>query len=286
MANSPLPLLTQDWFELCEGSDENEDISNCCLLGKILASKSLNQHAVSNILLVAKMTKQNAEFIGKRLGNLIGVEAMHEGLLLNRTYLRIKVEMDVTKPLPLGFFLQHNSSPGSEQMETWFVSREEGKNSPYGPNLQTSRAPRSSMPLEQVKHWVDEAEMRVQALSQGRSAVTRRVDSGGAEVGAPHSITAPNVVVPDVRDIHLGVSIGLADEEVIGPCGRAVLSDPHIEGGKLVTNESMIPGVVLGATGEAMETGPNLLSSSIAGPGPSYFVTEPSDQLIPLVEAQ
>ncbi|KAF5947497.1 hypothetical protein HYC85_013454 [Camellia sinensis] len=238
MVDSLLPLPTQDRFELCEGSDENEDISNRCLLGKILASKSLNQQAVSNILLdawrsrakleisswsensflfqfedledhrrvlaeapwsvmgnllvlqplsarvsasemvfhwspfwvqvhglpVAKMTKQNAEFIGKRLGNLIGVEAMHEGLLLNRSYLRIKMEIDVTKPLPLGFFLQHNSSSGSEQMETWvhykyekladfcydcgrighvnsvckFVSREEGKNSLYGPDLRNS----------------------------------------------------------------------------------------------------------------------------------------------------
>ncbi|KAI8006149.1 hypothetical protein LOK49_LG07G03245 [Camellia lanceoleosa] len=74
------------------------------------------------------------------------------------------------------------------------------------------------MPLEQVKHWVDEAEMRVQALLQRRSAVARRVDSGGAEVGAPHSVAGPNVVVPDVRDIPLGVSTGLVDEKVIGPC--------------------------------------------------------------------
>ncbi|KAI8032925.1 hypothetical protein LOK49_LG01G02685 [Camellia lanceoleosa] len=287
MADSPLPLLTQDRFELCEGSNENEDISNRCLLGKVLAAKPLNQQVVSNILLVAKMTKQNAEFIGKRLGNLIGVEAMHEGLLLNRSYLHIRVEMDVTKPLPLGFFLQHNSSPGSEQLETWvcykyekladfcydcgrvghvnsvckFVSRKEGKKSSYGPDLRTSRAPRLNMPLDQVKHWVDEAEIRVQALSQGRSVAAR-------------------------KDIPLGVSTSPADEVVIEPGGRAVLSDLHIEGGKVDTSESTIPRVVLGAMGEARETGPNLSSSRIAWPEPSYFVMEPSDQLIPLVEAQ
>ncbi|KAL7183558.1 hypothetical protein ACSBR2_025870 [Camellia fascicularis] len=291
MTDSLLPLSTQDRFELCEGSDENEDISNRCLLGKILASKSLNQQAVSNILSDAWRPRAKLE-ISSRSEN--------------------RMEMDVTKPLPLGFFLQYKSSYGSEQMETWvhykyekladfcydcgrighvnsmckFISREEGKNSPYGPDLRTSRAPRLNMPLEQFKHWVDEAEMRVQALSQERSAVVRRVDLGGAEVGAPHSTVAPNVVVHDVWDIPLGVSIGPIDEEVVGPGGRAVLSNLHIEGGKVATIESTIPGVALGATGEATETGPNLSSSSIVGPRPSYFVMEPSDQLIPLVEAQ
>ncbi|KAI8022776.1 hypothetical protein LOK49_LG03G00471 [Camellia lanceoleosa] len=68
---------------------------------------------------VAKMTRKNAQIIGQRQGNLIGVEALHEGLLLERSFLRLRVEMDVTKPLPLGFFLQANSSSPDTVHEVW-----------------------------------------------------------------------------------------------------------------------------------------------------------------------
>ncbi|GMQ06182.1 hypothetical protein CsSME_00050864 [Camellia sinensis var. sinensis] len=241
-----------DRFDLCEGVGENEDISDLCLIGQILVSKTLNKQAVSNILRsawrprealeispwwenvylfqfedhedrkrvlseapwsvmrsllvlqpflvsrsaaemefnwcsfwvqahgvpMAKMTSGNAEIISKRIGNLIGVEVMHDGLLLNRSFLRMRVELDVSKPLPLGFILQHNVALGQASKETWvqykyekltdfcydyrrighensmckFVSRDEGKKSGYGPQLRTSRAPNLNVPMEQMKH--------------------------------------------------------------------------------------------------------------------------------------
>ncbi|KAL7225189.1 hypothetical protein ACSBR1_020548 [Camellia fascicularis] len=47
----------------------------------------------------------NGETIGRKIGRLFCVEARCEGLLLYQYFLRIRVEMDITKPLPKGFML-------------------------------------------------------------------------------------------------------------------------------------------------------------------------------------
>lgn len=135
----------------------------------------------------AKLTRQNGEIIGRRIGNLLGVEALHDSILLERSFLRIRVEVDVTKPLPLGFILRLK---GPQVKETWvsykyeklsdfcydcgrighnnssykFVSREEGKKFGYGPELRTSRASRLDIPMQEVCKWVDKAEERVRNL--------------------------------------------------------------------------------------------------------------------------
>lgn len=46
-----------DSFELLEGTDECDDVSHRCLVGKVLAPKLLNKPAVSNILLGAWKTR-------------------------------------------------------------------------------------------------------------------------------------------------------------------------------------------------------------------------------------
>ncbi|KAL7219937.1 hypothetical protein ACSBR2_012906 [Camellia fascicularis] len=46
-----------DFVDLQEGSDENVDVSNLCLVGKILALKNLNKTAVSNIIQGAWKTR-------------------------------------------------------------------------------------------------------------------------------------------------------------------------------------------------------------------------------------
>ncbi|KAI8015075.1 hypothetical protein LOK49_LG05G02967 [Camellia lanceoleosa] len=50
-----------------------------------------------------KLTKRNGEISGAKIGHLIRVEAYCEGLLY-RNFLQIKVDVDVTKPIPRGFF--------------------------------------------------------------------------------------------------------------------------------------------------------------------------------------
>ncbi|KAL7222244.1 hypothetical protein ACSBR1_024036 [Camellia fascicularis] len=116
-------------FDLEEGSGECEDIFGLCLVSKIMAPKILNKQARINIihsvwkirasliisswsdnvqvhgLPVDKLTRAHRETISKRLRKLVPVEAYSEGLLLTRNFLRIRVEVDVTKPLLQGFTL-------------------------------------------------------------------------------------------------------------------------------------------------------------------------------------
>ncbi|KAI8005918.1 hypothetical protein LOK49_LG07G01536 [Camellia lanceoleosa] len=182
-----------DSFDLLEGSDECEDVSHCCLVGKVLAPKLLNRPAVSNILRGAwktrrgvsitswndniflfqfedvedrqrildespwsvmgsllvlrplqiglattelefrwspfwvqvhglpidKMTRAHGEVIGNRIGRLVEVEAPTTGLLLHRNFLRLRVEVDVFKPLLQGFILyrKDNIGPVGGQIE-------------------------------------------------------------------------------------------------------------------------------------------------------------------------
>lgn len=227
-------------FELPEVTDECEDVSPRCLVGKILAPKILNKPAVANILLaawksragvvvtpwkeniflfqfqeledrtrvlheapwsvmghllilmplplgraidelefrwnpfwvqvhglpLAKMTRAHGEVIGSRIGRLVEVEAPSDGLLIHRSFLRLRVEVDVTKPLLQGFILYRRDSTGPvdeglkvyykyeklsefcydcgrighDKMTCKFVSREEGLQSHYGPHLRIGPA--------------------------------------------------------------------------------------------------------------------------------------------------
>ncbi|KAL7243136.1 hypothetical protein ACSBR1_015537 [Camellia fascicularis] len=229
-----------DSFELPEVTDECEDVSHRCLVGKLLAPKILHKPAVTKILLTAwkprasvsitpwkenhylfqfddledrprvlleapwsvmgsllvlqtlqpemaaedldfrwspfwvqihglpfgKMTRAHGEVIGNRIGRLVEVEAPSDGLLLHRSFLRLRVEVDVTKPLLQGFILYrcNCSGPvgdgvkvyykyekltkfcydcgriGHDNLSCKFVSREDGRNSDYGPNQRTGPA--------------------------------------------------------------------------------------------------------------------------------------------------
>ncbi|KAL7212868.1 hypothetical protein ACSBR2_015544 [Camellia fascicularis] len=193
-------------LELPEVTDECEDVSHRCLVGRILAPKILNKHdfedledrvrvlqeapwSVMGSLLVLqplqpgmaadeldfcwspfwvqvhglpfeKMTCAHREVIGNRIGRLLEFEALSDGPLLHRSFLRLRVEVDVTKPLLQGFVLRHrgDSGPGNDGIKVYykyekltefcydcgrighdkqackFVSRKEGLSSSYGPN--------------------------------------------------------------------------------------------------------------------------------------------------------
>ncbi|KAI8021070.1 hypothetical protein LOK49_LG03G02358 [Camellia lanceoleosa] len=173
-------------LDLSEECDECEDVSELCLVWKILTPKILNRIAISNILQsvwkprsqlvisswgdnvyvfqfsksedwckvldeapwsvmgnllvlqplhlgmvisnfdfcwcpfwvqvhglpLDKMAKKHGETIGNRLSKLIEVEALSDGLLVGRSFLRIRVELDVTKPLLQGFILHQRTQSG------------------------------------------------------------------------------------------------------------------------------------------------------------------------------
>ncbi|GMP91233.1 hypothetical protein CsSME_00042012 [Camellia sinensis var. sinensis] len=52
-----------------------------------------------------KMSKKHGKTIGNHLGKLIAIEALSDELFLGRSFLRIRVEIAVTKPLLQGFIL-------------------------------------------------------------------------------------------------------------------------------------------------------------------------------------
>ncbi|KAG5566620.1 hypothetical protein RHGRI_002246 [Rhododendron griersonianum] len=245
-------LLQPEILDLEEGSGETGEISNRCLVGKILAQKTLNLQGVTNILKsswktranftialwsssvflfrfedeedcnevlkdgpwsvmnnllvlkplgkgeviqsmdfsscpfwvqihglpVDKMSRANAEIIGKCFDKLLAIEGGPEGLLLHRSFLRIKVNINLSLPFPKGFWLK-KKSPGNsdiwisykfeklsdycyacgrvghEKKGCRFISREAGETSCYGPDLRAPKARPCPVPVEEFKKQVD-----------------------------------------------------------------------------------------------------------------------------------
>ncbi|KAL7168773.1 hypothetical protein ACSBR2_033920 [Camellia fascicularis] len=105
------------------------------------------------------MTKRTSEILGRRISQRLHVKAYQEGLLLNRSFLRIRVEVNTQNPLPRGLWLQRTSKGkeiwisfkyeklsdfcydcgrlGHDNKVCKFVTREQGQVSGYGPELRT-----------------------------------------------------------------------------------------------------------------------------------------------------
>lgn len=224
--------------------------------------------------------------------------------------------MDVTKPLPLGFFLQANSSPTDAVQEVWvsykheklgefcydcvrlghdntlckFVSREAGQHSGYRPELWTGRAPKLDMSPEQLKQWVDEAEERVHTLT------ARRANAPTDGVGPSPTPPASTIGVPVVPAVHavyespprLNVEQTGGRSGGRGPGGSTVASTLFEGGGvvPLVCLDTFTPGKASSAKEIVRQTQPKPQLVADGGLGHQYFVTEPIEQLSPLVEAQ
>lgn len=62
---------------------------------------------------VEKFNKQNAERIGESMGNVLEVDEIMGPMGLDRDFVRIKVEVDILKPLQAGFwYRQRNGEVG------------------------------------------------------------------------------------------------------------------------------------------------------------------------------
>ncbi|KAL7172770.1 hypothetical protein ACSBR2_032277 [Camellia fascicularis] len=222
---------------------------------------------------MAKLTRHNGEIIGRRIGNLIGVEALHDGLLLDRSFLRIRVEVDVTKPLPLGRLGHDNSS-------CKFVSREEGKNSGYGPALQTSRASKLNTPLKEVRQWVDMAEERVRNLVSHRQGKEQREDV--CTVARKDTTRTTDLAVADQenRDQALRQDVVSDSGKGKGSGDVSVLIDEVIGVHDSLSQLGAMDSI-LSCTKAATTPPPGkvILSTAQSSGGlrPKYFVTEPTD---------
>ncbi|KAI8003954.1 hypothetical protein LOK49_LG08G02622 [Camellia lanceoleosa] len=202
-------------IELEKGMDESVDNLNLCLIGKIMVPKLLNKQAneddkalvlktapwsiMGNLLVhglpMDKMTRRNGQIIGESIRKTIGVEAPNDGLPLFRSFLIIRVKVNVTLPLLRRFKLQRQIKGLTEIKEIWvsfkyerladfcyncgrighdkdsckFVSREIGRQSGYGPEMRTGVARNISLPVEFYWHQIDELEDRLHLLLQRNS---------------------------------------------------------------------------------------------------------------------
>lgn len=124
-----------------------------------------------------KLMKSNGKMRGRKFGCLLRVEAHTERLLLYRSFLRIRTEIDVTQPLPKGFFLKRKGDSQGGAVDSWisfkyekladfcydcdrighvnnsckFVSRGESKDAGFGPDMRTGTAPSTGFLIDHYR---------------------------------------------------------------------------------------------------------------------------------------
>ncbi|KAL7175920.1 hypothetical protein ACSBR2_029486 [Camellia fascicularis] len=258
-----------------------------------------------------KMTKANGEIIGNKLGRLLRVEAHCEGLLLYRNFLRIRVEIDVTKPLPRGFNLNRGGLPPVAGSNSWisfkyeklsdfcfdygrigherkvckFVSRDEGRASGYGPGLRTGIARSSGLLVEHHREKVDELAARIRpnldhsspSQSNSESVVARGDEAGEKVANSTEAGTKLGMVARSVE--HAAVQ-GVGDVEPLGHSmdNRDILAQSSSQAG--ISSLAGLGDSILSQLIGPHPKGHNLTSvgAYYSGPNvstrPPYFVTE------------
>ncbi|KAL7246469.1 hypothetical protein ACSBR2_001546 [Camellia fascicularis] len=234
-----------------------------------------------------KMTRAHGEVIRNRIGRLVEVESLSDSLLIHRRFLRLCIEVDVTKPLLQGFILYRRDSSGPigdgvkvyykyekltkfrydcghighDNLSCKFVSREEGRNSGYGPNQRTGparsmtslRSP-NARPMEELRADRDKS-MQPLSIPLGAAAAS----SIGDEVVAASGSAAPSSHNLDEN----------VESEVPRPCTSgsplepSSLLDPSSHALNLLKWETWI--IQIWA----------LMECSVLRPKASYFVMEP-----------
>ncbi|KAH7863670.1 hypothetical protein Vadar_020526 [Vaccinium darrowii] len=270
---------------------------------------------------VEKLNRTNGEFIGKHLGNLLALEAAPDGFCLARGFLRVRVEINIEHPLPRGFWLRAKTETSRDRWISFkfeklsdycyacgrlghdnrgcrFVSREEGDASGYGPELKTSRAKRSSIPVEFLREEVDAGTIRGQNLIPRRPE--EQVQATGARVINDESVERTNNTCNLILQEH-GVVERHSSTTSISPVGTpwtgVVL--PRNTGTDLVPslitpqgnsfmdpgwlNNYQLPSLALSTTKSGLTHNITTIDPNPTHPPsyPSYYVTEPSDSPTP-----
>ncbi|KAI8024826.1 hypothetical protein LOK49_LG02G00251 [Camellia lanceoleosa] len=225
-----------------------------------------------------KMTRAHGEVIGNRIGQLVEIEAPSDGLLIHRNFLRLRVEVDVSKPLLQGFILYRRDSSGPvgnglkvyykyerlsefcydcgcirhDKLACKFVSREEGLHSGYGPSQRTGpvknlSALQSSIwrPTEDLRPGKDQPEphlhIPISCMATRREGAVRDEASGSA-TPTPHQL-ATNVGVRYVqsRVVELGANKPFQSENP-RPCSPVVSQEHSSEQGPSLHDSGLLSG--------------------------------------------
>ncbi|KAL7237694.1 hypothetical protein ACSBR2_003908 [Camellia fascicularis] len=167
-------------------------------------------------LTMEKMTRQNRQIIAKTIGMLVGVEAPTDGLLLAKSFLRIRVDINTSLLLPRGFMLKRQKPNSTGKTDLWvefkyehlsdfcydcgrighdnksckFVTREEGKLSGYGPELRTGVARNLGLAIEYYRDQIDGLEDNLQPILSQKKIPTPT--NGGGMHGRSEHGQGPN----------------------------------------------------------------------------------------------
>lgn len=258
---------------------------------------------------VDKMSRANAEIIGRRFGKLLALETSPDNILLARSFLRVRVEINLAQPLPKGFWLRRKNENrdiwisykyenlpdycyacgriGHDNRSCKMVNREEGLNSGYGPELRTGRARRAPIPIEEIRQQVDEVEIRVESLLRSRPDLVENYGAAcdGTEVMGRVSLpnlqqilsTAEETLVPhSMPDVNIPSMEGMIPSPLSGngplggPTSGSVVGSLVFSGhGSGHTVEVPLPHIKISPTYSP--------SSSPISTNPHYFVTEPPE---------
>ncbi|KAI8009834.1 hypothetical protein LOK49_LG06G00399 [Camellia lanceoleosa] len=225
-----------------------------------------------------KMTRVHGEVIGSRIGRLVEIEALSNGLLIHRSFLRLRVEVDVSKPLLQGFILSRRDSSGlvsdglkvyykyerlsefcydcgrigHDKLACKFVSREEGLHSGYGPNQRTRHAKslnllQSSMrrTTEDLRTGRDKPEPHLHIPISRMAACRQEADgdeASGTATPTTHQL-ATNVGVHSVRSrvVKLGATEPF-QSEAPHPCSLVVSQEQSFEQGPSLHESGLVSG--------------------------------------------
>ncbi|KAL7211274.1 hypothetical protein ACSBR2_014204 [Camellia fascicularis] len=263
-----------------------------------------------------KMTKANGEIIGHNLGWLLQVEAHCEGLLLYRNFLRIRVEIDVTKPLPRGFHLTRGVSSPMAGVHSWisfkyeklsdfcfdcerighertvckFVSHDEGRASGYGPDLRTSIARSSGLPIEHYRKKVDNMEARLRLFlhrsqlppPSSESVVAREeapdeLVANSTGIGSRLGVLARSVERASIQGVEVVESLGHSKDK--GDILEQSVCTAHTSSVADLGAPVLSPVAGLRPEGHYLGGSVPLHLGPLVPARPNYFVTEPAEGL-------
>lgn len=136
---------------------------------------------------VEKMNRANAITIGQRFQKLLAIESSPDGILLGRSFLRVRVVINLSQPLPKGFWLRKRTAQmkdlwisykyeklsdfcyscgriGHDNRGCKFRPHEDAHGSVYDAKIRASVAKRAPFSIEEFRKEVDAAEIRVNQL--------------------------------------------------------------------------------------------------------------------------
>lgn len=156
---------------------------------------------------VEKMNRANAITIGQRFQKLLAIESSPDGILLGRSFLRVRVEINLSQPLPMRFWLRKKTAQtkdlwisykyeklsdfcyscgwiGHDNRGCKFRPHEDIKGVVYDAEIRAPVAKRAPFSIEEFRKEVDAAEIRVNQLIDRRHSEPETADFAARENNA------------------------------------------------------------------------------------------------------